>query len=58
MFNVAIDSELRGCDLVELHMSDVHLGEGVHLRTTIVQQKTGRPVPFWMTDPTRDALAA
>ena len=56
MFNVAIDSKLRGCDLVKLRVSDVHLGEGVRLRTTIVQQKTGRPVPFEMTEPTRDAL--
>ncbi len=38
MFNVAIDSKLRGCDLVKLRVSDVHLGEGVRLRTTIVQQ--------------------
>lgn len=58
MFNVAIDSKLRGCDLVKLRVSDVHLGEGVRLRITIVQQKTGRPVPFEMTEPTRDALAA
>ena len=54
MFNLGIDSKLRGCDLVRLRVSDVHLGEGVRLRTTIVQQKTGRPVPF---EPTRDALA-
>ena len=58
MFNVAIDSKLRGCDLVKLRVSDVHLGERVRLRTTIVQQKTGRPVPFEMTEPTRDALKA
>jgi integrase len=54
MFNLGIDSKLRGCDLVRLRVSDVHLGEGVRLRTTIVQQKTGRPVPFELT---RDALA-
>ena len=53
MFDVAIDSKLRGCDLVNLRISDVHLGEGVRLRTTIVQQKTGRPVPFEMTESTR-----
>ena len=34
MFNVAIDSKLYGCDLVELRVSDVHLGEGVRLRST------------------------
>ncbi len=50
MFNVAIDSKLRGCDLIKLRMSDIHLGDSVRLRTTVVQQKTGRPVPFELTD--------
>ncbi len=58
MFNVAIDSKLRGCDLVKLRVSDIHLGDSVRLRTTVVQQKTGRPVPFELTDTTREALAA
>ncbi len=58
MFNVAIDSKLRGCDLVKLLVFDIHLGDSVGLRTTIVQQKTGRPVPFELTEPTREALAA
>ncbi len=58
MFNTAIDSKLRGCDLVKLRVADIHLGDSVRLRTTIVQQKTGRPVPFELTDPTREALAA
>ena len=58
MFNTAIDSKLRGCDVVKLRVADIHLGDSVRLRTTIVQQKTGRPVPFELTDPTRDALAA
>ena len=56
MFNTAIDSKLRGCDVVKLRVFDVHLGDSVRLRTTVVQQKTGRPVPFELTDPTRDAL--
>ena len=56
MFNVAIDSKLRGCDLVKLRVADIHLGDSVRLRTTIVQQKTGRPVPFELTEPTRDSL--
>ena len=46
MFNAAIDSKLRGCDLVRLRVSDIHLGDSIRLRTTIVQQKTGRPVPL------------
>ena len=57
MFNVAIDSKLRGCDLLKLRVAEIHLGDSVRLRTTIVQQKTGRPVPFELTEPTRDALA-
>jgi integrase len=57
MFNVAINSKLRGCDLVRLRVADVHLGDSIRLRTTIIQQKTGRPVPFELTEPTREALA-
>jgi len=56
MFNLGIDSKLRGCDLARLRLSDVHLGDSVRLRTTVVQQKTGRPVRFELTEPTRDAL--
>lgn len=51
LFNLAIDSKLRGCDLVRLRISDVVLGGTVRLRTSIIQQKTGRPVPFELTDP-------
>jgi integrase len=58
MFNVAIDSKLRGCDLVRLGVADVHLGDSIRLRTTIPQQKTDRPVPFESTEPTREALAS
>ena len=56
MFNVAIDSKLRGCDLVELRVADIDLGDSVRLRTMVVQQKTRRAVPFELTDPTRDVL--
>jgi integrase len=58
LFNTAIDSKLRGCDLVRLRVADIHLGDGIRLRTTIVQQKTGRPVPFELTETTRETLAA
>ncbi|WP_336814416.1 tyrosine-type recombinase/integrase [Bosea sp. MMO-172] len=58
MFNLAIDSKLRGCDLVRLRVADVILGGTVRLRTAIVQQKTGRPVPFELTDSVREALTA
>lgn len=58
MFNLAIDSKLRGCDLVRLRVGDVVLGGTMRLRTSIIQQKTGRPVPFELTDSTREALTA
>ena len=58
MFNTAIDAKLRGCDLVKLRLSDVAHGGQVRQRATIIQQKTGRPVPFEITEPTREALAA
>ena len=58
LFNTAIDSKLRGCEIVKLRVGDIYLGDGVRLRTTIIQQKTGRPVPFELTEPTREALAA
>lgn len=58
IFNAAIDSKLRGCDLVRLRVSDIHLGDSIRLRTTIVQQKTGRHVTFKLTEPTREALAS
>jgi integrase len=57
MFNIAIDSKLRGCDLVKLRVSDIYLCDSVRLRSSVFQQKTGRPVPFELTDPTREALA-
>lgn len=57
MFNCAIDAELRGCDLVKLRVSDVAPGGALRARATIIQQKTGQPVPFEITEPTRDALA-
>ena len=42
MFNLAIDSKLRGCDPIRLRVADVVLGGTVRLRTSIIQQKTGR----------------
>lgn len=58
MFNCAIDTKLRGCDLVKLRVSDVASGGTVRQRSTVIQQKTGRPVPFEITESTRDALTA
>jgi integrase len=56
MFNLAIDSKLRGCDLVRLQVDDVHAGGRVRDRTTVIQKKTGRPVQFEITEQTRAAI--
>ena len=58
LFNLAIDSKLRGCDLVKLRVSDIAPNGAVRQRATVVQQKTRRPVPSELTAPTREALAA
>ncbi len=55
--NCAIDSKLRGCDLVALRVSDLAPAGARRPRATIVQKKTHRPVPFELTEPTRQALA-
>lgn len=57
MFNIARDAKLRGCDLVKLTVSDVAHADSIRHRSIVVQQKTGRPVPFEITEPARDALA-
>jgi len=57
LFDCGIDAKLRGCDLVRLRVSDVAPGGSLRQRATVIQQKTGRPVPFEITDSTRDALA-
>ena len=58
LFDCGIDAKLRGCDLVKLRVSDVAPGGALRQRATVIQQKTGRPVPFEITEPTREALAA
>jgi hypothetical protein len=44
LFNLAIDSKLRGCDLVSLRLRDIAHGLSVQSRAMVVQQKTGQPV--------------
>ena len=56
LFNLAIDSKLRACDLVVLRIEDVCLGGHVRDRATIIQRKTGRPVQFEITEATREAV--
>jgi integrase len=58
MFNLAIDSKLRACDLTTLRVRDICHGEHVASRATIMQQKTQRPVQFEITEQTRDSVAA
>ena len=58
LFNLAIDSKLRGCDLMALRVHDVLQGGRVACRAIVMQKKTQRPVQFEITEPTRDAVAA
>ena len=58
LFNLAIDSKLRGCDLVGLRVHDVVQGSHVAPRAIVMQKKTQRPVQFEITEQTRDAVAA
>ena len=53
MFNLAIDSKLRDCDLVSLRVDDMAVGGHVRDRA---QRKTGRPVQFEITEQTRTSL--
>jgi len=57
LFNLAIDSKLRGCDLVKLRVRDVCQGGRMRSRAIVLQQKTQRPVQFEITDQTKDAVA-
>ena len=56
LFNLGIDSKLRGCDLVSLRVRDVCHGDQVACRAVVVQQKTQRPVQFELTPATREAV--
>ena len=56
LFNLAIDSKLRGCDLVSLRVCNVVQGQRVVTRAMIVQRKTQRPVQFELTEQTRAAI--
>ena len=58
LFNLAIDSKLRGCDLVGLRVHDLVQGSRVAPRTIVMQKKTRRPVQFEVTEQTRDAVAS
>src|ERR1017187_1445642 len=56
MFNLAIDSKLRGCDVVAIKVEDVAPNGYAVDRATVRQKKTGRPIKFELTDQTRQAI--
>jgi integrase len=58
LFNLGIDSKLRGCDLVALKVRDICHGDQVAARAIVMQHKTQRPVQFEITPATRDAVQA
>ena len=58
MFDLAIDSKLRGCDLVGLKIGQLVVNATARHRATIIQRKTGQPVQFELTEQTRDSLLA
>ena len=58
LFNLGLDSKLRGCDLIKLKVSDVVCGRSVLRRTHVVQQKTGSPVQFEITSNTGKSILA
>ena len=58
MFNLAIDSKLRGCDVVALRVEDIAPYGAALDRATVRQRKTGHPVRFELTEQTREAIDA
>ena len=56
MFNLAIDSKLRGCDVVAIRVEDVAASGYTADRATVRQKKTGRPVRFELSEQTRQAI--
>jgi integrase len=56
LFDLAIDSKLRACDLTKLRVRDIAHGALVSSRAIVMQQKTQRPVQFEITEQTRAAL--
>ena len=57
LFNLAIDSKLRSCDLVKIRVRDISHGTTVSSRTMVMQQKTYQPVRFEITEQTRESVS-
>jgi len=58
LFDLALDSKLRGCDLVKLRIGDLVSGGTIRNRATVIQQKTGHPVQFEIMTEARKSLLA
>ena len=56
LFNLAIDSKLRACDLMQLRVADLAQGNRIQSRARIIQRKIGRPVQFEISEQTRRSL--
>ncbi|GAA3903613.1 site-specific integrase [Sphingomonas limnosediminicola] len=57
LFDIALDSKLRGCDVVALRLADISAAGSLRRRAVVIQQKTGRPVQFEITEQTRRSLS-
>ncbi|WP_017668174.1 tyrosine-type recombinase/integrase [Sandarakinorhabdus sp. AAP62] len=58
LFDLALDSKLRGCDVVKLKIGDLVSGGSIRNRATVIQQKTGKPVQFELGKDVRESLLA
>ena len=58
LFDLAIDSKLRGCDVVKVRIGDIVSGGRIRTRAIVVQQKTGRPVQFELLEAARTSILA
>ena len=58
MFDLAIDSKLRGCDVVKIKIGELVSGGRVRSRAIVIQQKTGRPVQFELLEHARGSILA
>ncbi|HVI51811.1 MAG TPA: tyrosine-type recombinase/integrase [Candidatus Sulfotelmatobacter sp.] len=58
MFDLAINSKLRGCDIVKIKIGDLVRGGQVRSRAIVIQQKAGRPVQFELLEPARNSILA
>jgi integrase len=57
LFDIALDSKLRGCDVVGLRVPDIVAAGAIRSRAIVIQQKTGRPVQFEITETARRSIA-